>query len=85
MSAVLARVAHEMRVAQMPTGDRAYHHLRDAVANGTEIALSDHELVLGISRALWNRQIGAAQIGLNELEIRTAADAAAHYDERHTA
>jgi hypothetical protein len=72
---VLDRVAHDMRVAQMPTGDRAYHRLRDAVANGTEITLSTHELVLAISRALWNREIAAAQLGLNELELRTALDA----------
>jgi hypothetical protein len=68
----LTRVAEEMRVAQMPTGDRAYHGLRDAVANGTEIGLSDHELVLAISKSLWQRELATAQLGLSELELRTA-------------
>lgn len=80
----LKRVASEMRLAALPIGDRAYHALRDAVGNGTEIALSNHELVLAISRALWNRELAAAQLGLSELEVRTALDAVPD-DERRAA
>lgn len=68
----LARTAREMRVAAMPTGDRAYARLCDAATQGTEIELSDHELVLGISKALWNRETATAQLGLSELETRTS-------------
>lgn len=71
----LARVAEEMRVAQLPTGDRAYLSLREAAANGTEIALSTHDLVLGVSKALWQRELATAQLGLSELETRTALTA----------
>jgi hypothetical protein len=69
---VLTRVANEMRVAAMSTGDRAFHHLRDAAATGGEITLSAHELVLAISQALWARELATAQLGLSELEVRTA-------------
>lgn len=71
----LARIADEMRVAAMPTGERAYARLRAAATDGTEIELSNHELVLGISKALWNRETATAQLGLSELETRTALDA----------
>lgn len=68
----LARIALEMRVAEMSSGDRAYHHLQDAVHNGTEIAMTDHELVLATSKALWQRELATAQLGLSELETRIA-------------
>jgi hypothetical protein len=61
----LTRIAHDMRVAAMGTGDRAYHGLRDAVANGTEIDLSDHDLVLALGRRLWSKR--PSQLGLRPL------------------
>lgn len=81
---VLARVAHDMRVAQMPSGDRAYAHLKDTAKTGADLHLTDHELVLAVSRALWNHELATAQLGLSELEIRTA-DAVHQYDEREAA
>lgn len=68
----LARIAHDMRVAEMPTGARAYERLKLAAEEGTEINLSTHELVLGLNRALWARELGLVQIGLSELETRTS-------------
>lgn len=70
----LARIAHEITEARRPVADRAYDHLLSAVHEGTEIGLSDHELVLAISRALWNHELATTQLGLSELEIRTAAN-----------
>lgn len=71
----LLRIAGEMRAAEQATGDRAYDRLRACVAEGIEIDLSDHELIQACSRALWHREYGTVQLGLTELEIRTAADA----------
>lgn len=68
----LARVAHDMRVAEMPTGERAYEHLKQSAEEGTELHMATHDLVLALSRALWNRDLGLVQIGLTELETRTS-------------
>ena len=84
MSALL-RAAAELRAAQLTTGDRAFHALREAVTTGSEIRLSDHDLVIAISRALWNREVATAQVGLSELEVRTLADPLRRQDERSAA
>lgn len=81
----LSDVIAEIREYQQPTQDRAYARLCRAVQEGAEISLSDHDLVLAISRALWERQLATVQLGLTELEIRTAGDAVAQYDERQAA
>ena len=85
MSDVLRRIAAEFRDAQRPVNDRAYDRLREAIAEGNEIGLSDHELVLAISRALWHHELATAQLGLTELEIRTAANTRYAYEDREAA
>lgn len=82
MSDSLARIAIEMIEAQRPKADRAYDRLRAAATDGSEIGLSDHELVMAISVALWNRELLTVQYGLSELELRTAADAQAMAERR---
>lgn len=78
----LAKIIKEMQEAQRPKSHRAYDRLRDAALHGEELNLSDHDLVLAISVALWNREPITAQYGLSELEIRTAADAVAMAERR---
>lgn len=78
----LARIAEDMRNAERTGGDRAYHALCRVATEGGEITLSDHELVQAISRALWQRQLFTAQLGLTELEIRTSADAVRQHERR---
>lgn len=85
MAPQLARIAREIVEAQRPSSDRAYDRLLAAVRDGTAIDLSDHDLVLAVSRALWNRELATAQLGLTELEIRTAVGTVHEYDERHAA
>lgn len=81
----LARIAREITEAQRPLSDRAYERLCTNVLEGTEITLSDYELVLAIQRAIWQRELATAQLGLTELEIRTAANTIHAEEEKYAA
>lgn len=85
MTDILARIARDMRVTQLPTGARAYAQLVTAAEDGTAINLSDHELVMAVSRAVWNGELALAALGLSELELRTSLDAVHHQEERQAA
>lgn len=81
----LARIAKEMQDRQRLEGDRAYQRLCTYATEGGELNLSDHQLVMAINRALWARELPTVQLGLNELEVRTAADAVAMAERRAAA
>lgn len=70
----LRRIARELTEAQrqaaLPLADRAYERLRKHITEGTEITLSDHDLVLAIQKALWEDQRVTVHLGLSELELR---------------
>lgn len=68
----LARIGREIVEAQRPVADRAYDHLCAAARDGSEIALSDNELVRAIQKAIWEGELATAWLGLSELELRTA-------------
>jgi hypothetical protein len=74
----LARIGRELVEAERPLGERAYERLRCVVQEGTEIDLTNHQLVLAVSQALWNHELATVHLGLSELETRTALDAVDH-------